>query len=767
MKQLYYALQTIIRGRDSSVIKITSLSLGLLLSVILFARVAFELNYDNFYGDIDRLFLVNTAWGNENGVGEYSPYNIYPTAETIARHFPEQVESYTTVSDFTSSTFKHGVKKYKGKVVMADSLYFQTMGVTLYEGNALDLGTPEVIFLSQSLALEIFGSENPIGKTLTYPIWGKDHSVIVKGIFADTPENSSLGQIRAVVSINSMQNFNKGWNGGGNYLAFIRLKHKEDAAVINQKINDIIGTKYFPREHYSAHNLTGIEVTISPLRDRHLENKDVKRMIYIMMSLAFAILLTATLNYVLISLSSLSYRAKSIGVHKCNGASMKHILGMFLWETAFIIGISLLLITFFILNFSNKIEELTETSLDGLFSLQNLWAPAIVILFLFIVGGILPGKTFSSIPVTQVFCRYTENKKRWKYPLLFFQFGGAAFLAGIMCVVFVQYHHIMSKDLGYDMSRVAFLYHDFEHPENAIGNLHNLPYIESVATSDLDMLESRSPFSVNDNSGNHLFSPRMNWFDTDFFSFIDLKLKAGEFPKTKGQILVNQEFVKKMGWQGSGVGEIVPEHGTVTGIIEGYYFTDVAEMPPFEIQIASKTPADCIHVRLKEPFEDNLQRLNADMKKLYPQDEIIFKSYKENLRQIFHTVRIFRDSTLLASMVILAITLMGLIGYTNDEVRRRSKEIAIRKINGAEINSILRLLSCDITYIAVPAVLLGVILSNYVGNIWLVQFNDMLQVSPLLYIGTAGGILLFIIGCVIFKSWHIANENPVLSIKNE
>jgi len=155
------------------------------------------------------------------------------------------------------------------------------------------------------------------------------------------------------------------------------------------------------------------------------------------------------------------------------------------------------------------------------------------------------------------------------------------------------------------------------------------------------------------------------------------------------------------------------------------------------------------------------------MKHLYPQNEIFFHSYSNYLESIFNSTRIFRDSTIWACIAILAITLMGLVGYTNDEVRRRSKEIAIRKINGAETHTILRLLSQDITYIAVPAVVLGVLLSWNTGKIWQAQFRDALSISPMLYVGVGVAVLAFIFGSVILKSWRIANENPVNSIKNE
>ena len=111
---------------------------------------------------------------------------------------------------------------------------------------------------------------------------------------------------------------------------------------------------------------------------------------------------------------------------------------------------------------------------------------------------------------------------------------------------------------------------------------------------------------------------------------------------------------------------------------------------------------------------------------------------------------------------------MGVIGYTNDEVRRRSKEIAIRKVNGAEVGHILQMLCRDVVIIALPSVAIGVLLSWQVGEMWVSSnFKDILTISPLLYIGVAIVTMLFILGTVIIKSWRVANENPVNSIKSE
>ena len=162
--------------------------------------------------------------------------------------------------------------------------------------------------------------------------------------------------------------------------------------------------------------------------------------------LGLAILFIAALNYVLISISSLTYRAKAVGVHKCNGASGGKIFGMFLLETGIIIAAALLLMTLVLLNFREFFEDTAAAKLSLLLAPERIWVPLTVVGILFMVGGVLPGRLFARIPVSQVFRRYTEGKKGWKRPLLFIQFAVVEFICGLMCVVMVQYQYVLNKE---------------------------------------------------------------------------------------------------------------------------------------------------------------------------------------------------------------------------------------------------------------------------------------------------------------------------------
>ena len=124
--------------------------------------------------------------------------------------------------------------------------------------------------------------------------------------------------------------------------------------------------------------------------------------------------------------------------------------------------------------------------------------------------------------------------------------SGAAFILGMMLVVFIQYNYAIGRDRGFRPERVAYVYHRLENPDNLRSVLLGLPYVESVASASASLLGFYAPHMVTDNQGNRLFSPRFSIFDTDYLDFIGLRLKAGKNLSGSGQLLVNRTFVEKM-----------------------------------------------------------------------------------------------------------------------------------------------------------------------------------------------------------------------------
>ena len=772
MKQIYYVIQTLLRGRGSNIIKIISLGLSLTMSILLFSRVAYEQSFDTCYKDYDNLYQI---WSVFTVKGEKYPpqeQNCGPVAGAILENFPEQVEAATSTCYWKNSPLYNGNIRFDEKKSVADSLFFQTMGIEVLSGNPVkDLQQPDVIFLSDRFAKKIFGGEDPVGKTINY---NHEKDFMVKGTYRALPANATVNP-EAVISMPTLWNEGSGgnysWQGGDSYPEYIRFRPGADKSVVNARIDAMI-EKYRPEESKTKYGYTAF---VKPIRDTYRNYESVKRMRNIMSVLGFAILFIAALNYVLISISSLTYRAKAVGVHKCNGASGGKIFGMFLLETGIIIVAALLLMALVLLNFREFFEDTAAAKLSLLLAPERIWVPLTVIGVLFIVGGVLPGRLFAHIPVSQVFRRYTEGKKGWKRPLLFIQFAGVAFISGLMCVVMAQYQYVLNKDMGYNPQRLALAnayWNKEKECDAAFQFFKGLPYVEAVTSANNTPISGYSGSMIRDESGNALFSTRACYYmREDYPAMMGMTFKTGRMARTEDEVIVNETFADMMHWGNDAVGRTVDVDGTaqmkVVGVLKDFQIEDfTADKMPFVARY-NKYFVGTIHVRLKEPFVRNLQQLNKDVADAFHNQTIDFIGYEKKITDSYNSVRVFRNATLMAAITMFFVMLMGLIGYTADEVRRRSKEIAIRKVNGAEASSILELLSKDILVVALPAVILGSLASWYINGVWMEQFAEQIPLGWIVYLLVIIVNLVIIVGCVLWKSWRIANENPVNSIKSE
>lgn len=643
------------------------------------------------------------------------------------------------------------------------------MGIEVLSGNPeKDLMQNDVIFLSDDLAQKIYGGENPIGKVISY---NKELQLTVKGTYVDLPENATM-RPEAVISMPTAWSRDWGnysWRGGDSYYEYIRFRPGADKEVVNARLDAMI-QKYRPEEDKKAYGYTAF---VKPIRDVYRDEDQVKRMDSIMSILALAILFIASLNYVLISISSLTYRAKAVGVHKCSGASGGTVFSMFLLETGIIIALALVLMGLILLNFQEFIEDTTAAKLSVLFAPDRIWVPLVVVLVLFIVGGILPGRLFARIPVSQVFRRYTEGKKGWKRPLLFVQFAGVAFICGLMYVVMAQYNYVKDKDMGYNPHRVAIgnVYFGGEEASGpALQFFRGLPYVEEVSSAVSTPVWSYSGSMIEGEGGQSLFSTRFSYALEDYFKMMGMTMKEGRPARASDEIVVNEAFAERMRWGDKALNHPLRAEGRnlkVVGVLKNFHIGSFYQPQDVIMFGYTRTFGNTVHVRLKEPFAENLRRLNKDVSEAYPDKTVDFYSMEDQILNKYNPVRVFSNATILAALTMFFVMLMGLIGYTTDEVRRRSKEIAIRKVNGAESLGILELLSKDVLYVAAPAVIIGIISAAYINGMWMDQFAEQVPLSWPVYILIALVILLLILACVIWKSWRIANENPVNSIKSE
>ena len=769
MQSIHYAFKTLLHRCSSNVIKVISIALGITMSVLLFSRVAYEQSFDTCFRENDRLMQLWMQWTVNQQKSDKQEQCVGKLAGTLYEAMPDVFEGATTIGYWMfNAPLYRGNVRFNDLKITADSLFFQTMGIDVLKGNAVqDLAQKDVIYLSERLARKIFGDENPIGQVVQY---NKQIPLTVRGIYADIPENATV-RPEAVVSMPSVWSRGIGYyslQGGDSWPSYMRLKaDAPDLETINRGIGQLLAERMPPGN--------GIEVGafIAPLRDTYRSHEYVQRMSRILFILAAAILFITALNYVLISISSLSRRAKAIGVHKCSGAEAGTVFGMFVWETVFLFAAALLLSAALLYAFRDFVEDTIAAKLDSIFTTDLLWVPVTVLAVLFLISTVLPGRLFARIPVSLVFRRYTEGKQGWKRPLLFIQFAGVTFVLGLLCTVWLQYQYVMNKDTGYNPERIVMNYHEVRNWDEAekIRTFYTpLPYVEEITSSLYYPCGGYSGEMIPDEAGNNLFSTRYDYGCENYTKVMGMTILQGRPQREKNEVLVNEEFARLMHWGDDVLGRTFSSEGgkvKVVGLLKNFQIGSFHSGPlPYVLHYMPQL-AYQLSIRLKEPFAENLQRLNKEAAEAFSGQTVEFESMEKLMAENYNSVRVFRNATLVATVCILFITLMGLIGYINDEMQRRSKEIAIRKVNGAEASHILEMFSRDISRISLPAVILGAVAAWYVGKLWMEQFAVQVDYLTAYYLLSALMIWGLIIACVVVQAWKIANENPVLSLKSE
>lgn len=773
MRHLYYTLQTLLRGHGGTAEKIISLTLGLAMGVLLFAQIAYELSFDRFYPNPDTLVMLRmrnvTKGAPEAG---YNYFTYRPAAADLSEAFPELVESACLTSNFWRPTFYKDDKKLDDiQTLFADTAYFATTGLTLLKGDPKDLALHSNAFISESMARQLYGDESPIGKVLSVE---KLFDVTIRGIYADVPRNSIMPHDLLLPMAAMDWAYGAGtWGTNNLYGVLFRLKQPADVDAMNSRIQQAV--EQYTDPHLGDDVVT--EYSVLPIHKVYRSYPDSTRRLVILGVLGFSIFFVSILNYVLRAVAAMSRRAKQVGVHKCSGADGWHILSMFLWETGLLVAASIVCGGALLWLLSGQVEELLGSRLTDLFTWQTLYVPLGTVLLLFLVAGVVPGRIYARIPVTQVFRRYTDGKRSWKRGLLTVQFIGVAFIGGLLLTTVWQYHDLMTRSVGFRAEGLAVgtVTGNIERAQGVADAIRREPYVEAVAGSGTSLLAHYSTNRLTDNQGNFICPLHFTLMDKEMPQVTGMTLLEGHWPQHRGEAVVGRTTVETLKWGDTAIGRKLPvdpswarleEQPVVTGVVE-----DVRNMGFFQGQTCTafilNDRVRTFNVRLKAPLDDNLKRLNAFIKSAYPDLSLEFTTYQDIRREQNASVSTFRNTVWVTTACIILIVLMGLIGYVSDETQRRSKEIAVRKVNGAEASDILRLLSVDILKIAVLAVAAGMAAAWYVSGQWMQQFADSRLLSPAWYALLALLLLVLIVAVVVLKAWRIANENPVLSIKSE
>lgn len=788
MKTIQIIFRSFFKKGQNNIIKIISLGTGLAVGLVLLSKVSFDSNFDNFFPDSDRIYRIMSFYNLDPNSKEEFTYDRTPGAVAPGMKTEivniEQATRYTSwMSEGVFSTAdKH---KYKGSFILADSCFFDLFPRKILIGSSAKdiLSNPMTAIISKSIADRM--GDNIIGKEIDlerYP----GRKIVISGIFEDYPPNSHLHySAQIIVSLNSIGHFmgdgRDNWLGNDRYFSYVKFYEGTDplslASVVRQ-----VQEKYQDIESLEKHG-TYIRYSFMPLTKIYSDSDEVKRMILILSIIAFALIITSVLNYLLSVINSLASRSKEIGVHKCYGASSRDITNKIFLETFVYFSLSLLLATLLVVVFKNVIESILVTPIAALINTNSIIFLSIICLIIFFFAAFIPAKIFTKIPIISVFRSLGKSRKEWKLALLLIQIVGASFLFCLLIIVSKQYDMVVNDDPGYSYKNILYTQLsgvDQSTKQTVIDRLNNLPEVEVAA--------SGSTIPMGGFSGNNVriigqeedlfniadfYNVSANY--TDIFDIKIIEGKGFDENSVKQDIIVNQDFADRLRtitqWDNIIDREIyISEHEIckIVGVNRDIRVGSlVSEDKRPTAMFYSNEPSEYIIIRLKEMSSENISKVNGTINEIVPERETYVSLYSDEMIKAYDGVKRFNKSILIGGAIAIVITLMGLIGYLNSEVVRRTAEIAIRKINGATLVDILSLFAKDILKIGLVGIVIGSCISLYVAEKWLESFSLKTSLSPLLFISCGTVLLVFIELIVLANCYKVANQNPIDSLKTE
>lgn len=792
MKNFYISFRTLFKKGRHNDIKILSLGVGLAMGLVLIAKVCFELSYDNFYPESDRIFAIQENFSIGDKSNDGFPCVSGGVAPGMKAEIPGVVAATRCERTGEMVMKTPDNKKYTAIFMLADSCFYDVLPREMLVGNAREtLSRPLYALVSEEMA----GKINPdgadvIGKTFevqTFP----GVQITVGGVFKDVPKNTHLyyDVLVSLSTFKAITGWSKDdqWLGGDSFNAYVLLQPGLSADDMLQPMAEMLD-RHVDSKKLKEQGMT-YSIFLRPLGELYASSPATKRMAVMLTAIAFAILFAALMNYVLLVISSMVTRSKDVAIHKCYGATGWNITDMIFSEAFLNLLISVVFSTLLVFGFRRIVEELLGTSLSSLFTPDTLMILLGVCVLVFLVAGLLPSQLFARIPVALVFRSYTNSRRSWKKALLFIQFVAVGFLVCLLIVIGWQYSFMVNDNPGYSYERLAFC------------NLEGVSQSSRKALMD----EIRKQGEVEDvttcyelpafsGSGDIVYRPGsedavahfrdLYGTNANFVSLLEMKVIEGQafdesYSDSMQLVMVSRQMATELAnafqWKDGVVGKKldIGGHGTddpftVVGVYDDVRMGRIDQEGMVNSAIFfSKRAEQTLVVKFRERNAENLAHINNVIKEFLPDREINLIDYRFSLTKLYDTSRIFRDSVMAGGIITLIIALIGLIGYINDETNRRGKEIAVRKINGATERDILRLISSDIVWMALPAILIGAGASWFASEKWLQQFSEKIPMNAGLFATGSVVVLAVILLTVVYRTWMVANANPVLSLKSE
>jgi putative ABC transport system permease protein len=784
------AWRNLLRNKSLSFINIAGLSIGLACCMLIFLYTKDEVSYDRFHEKKDSLFRVTCSIIDKDG--KVSKYGLAAMVEGPAfkQEIPE-IKDFVRVKE-TEFIVKNGIESFTEKVSFVDDNFFSVFSFPLIYGNAKSvLSGLNSIVLTKETAIKYFGTTNAIGKILELDINNKFQPFTVSGIAKESPQNSSIKfKILIPFIFHEKTDPETNWQRLS-YPTFLVMDPKTDLNAVTAKMQQVYDIKAHDEivDEPKHGSFLKFKWGLQPILKIHLDTetggtRDASSPVYsyILTGIAVFILLIACINFINLTVAQSLKRSKEIGIRKVIGGQRGQLIRQFLGESFMLCSIAFLLAIILAQSFLPVFNNLANKNLSLSYLLDFRLVASFIGLFLLtgMAAGFYPALVLSGFdPVRTLYNRGKFSSKNYlSKSLVVVQFALATFLIITTLFIYSQFDFLTHTDLGYNDKNLL----EINVGQGGNSTLMNIfknefskqPGVTIVAPSMDDEWVTGSKAAGKD------ISVKYEHIDENYLPTLQIPLIAGrnfskDFPSdSTNSVLVNEEYVREAGWKNP-LGKTVDFLNggdcklTVVGIVKDFHFESLKEkIIPQLFSSSNDLPFGRFYVRINSSnIPNTLKAIEKTYRTLIPnhpfqydfKDDLNFRNYEaENKWK-----QIITSSALLT----IFISCIGLFGLTMLSVQKRTKEIGVRKVLGANVLQVSALVSRNFISLVFIAFIIAIPAAWYATDKWLQNFAYRIDIHWWVFALAALLTLIIAMVTVSFQGIKAAISNPVKSLRTE
>jgi putative ABC transport system permease protein len=776
------ALRNLIRSKGFSLVNILGLAIGMASALIILLWVQNEWGFDRYYPNQDRLYTVwnKDMWGDKMTCWPTTPKVMGTVLKT---EYPE-IEQSARVNWPQTLLVSVGEKHLNISGTMVDSNFLTMFSVPFLTGNAASaFSSPYSILLTRSMAKQLFGSEDPMGKIFKLD---NQHNVTVTGVIEDWPNNSRFNyKFLLPWSYMKVTGQDDSFWGNNSTTNYVLVRSHTNIAALNQKFSTITMRHSDPKN-------TGRQF-LYPVNREHLYGHfkdgkpdggriDTVRVFFI---LAIFILLIACINFMNLSTARSEKRAKEVGIRKTIGARKESLVTQFLMESLLISMVAGIIALLAVQLCLPSFNELTQKHLYVAYGSLLFWLFfGAFILLTGVLAGSYPAFFLASFKPVKVLKGAFKGVNALVTPrkaLVVLQFTFAIALIISTVIIVQQLRYAQNRESGYDRNQVLYVSMQGDIRKNA-NLIKNELLGRGIATA---VSNTSSPLTQSWSNGG------MNWpgkapddktivnrFSTDgnLVKTFGIQVTQGreidlqQYPTDTFAVLLNESAVKAMRLKNP-IGQIITDDTNyhVIGVIKDFIIESPYEPIRPMALLGPNEGYNVMHVRLNpaHSVQDNLNAMKPIFKRYNPEYPFEYNFLDEEYSAKFKDAETTGILVSLFAGLTIFISCLGLFGLATYMAESRVKEIGVRKVLGASVLSLTALLSRDFIALVLVAIVIASPIAWYAMDKWLISYTFHISINWWVFI-IAGLLAIFIsLATVSYQAVKAALANPVKSLRSE